>query len=79
MIQEDKFCPKCSALLCTQCVESKKRPVCPDCGYVMYHDPKLVAIVVVPKGGQILMVRRAMEPGRLKWSCLLYTSDAADE
>ena len=68
MIQEDKFCSKCSGSLRVQCVEGKKRLVCPNCGYVIYYDPKLVVIVVVPREGQILMVRRAMEPGRLKWS-----------
>ena len=68
VLQEDSFCSRCATPLYLQSVEGKERPVCPDCGYIVYYDPKLVDIVVIHRDGQVLMVRRAREPGRLKWS-----------
>ena len=45
-----------------------QRSVCTDCGLVAYVDPKLAAVVLVSRNGQLLMVRRAMEPQLGKWS-----------
>jgi ADP-ribose pyrophosphatase YjhB (NUDIX family) len=49
-------------------VEGKERPVCPQCGETVYHDPKVAAAVVVERDEKILMVRRAVEPGLGMWS-----------
>ena len=67
MLADDKFCPRCAAPLELKDVEGKGRPVCTQCGRVIYHDPKVTAATVVERGG-VLMVRRATEPGLGLWS-----------
>ncbi len=65
---EDRFCMKCGAPLGSRQVEDRVRPACPRCGWVVYYEPKLVALGVLVHDGKVLMVRRAMEPGLGLWS-----------
>ena len=51
-----------------QILEGVERPVCPQCGRVVYYDPKLAATAVVERAGLVLMLRRAGEPGYGLWS-----------
>jgi ADP-ribose pyrophosphatase YjhB (NUDIX family) len=44
------------------------RPICPNCRFVHFHDPKVAAGVLVIDAGKVLLVRRVMEPERGKWS-----------
>ena len=67
MDQEDKFCPSCAAALETKDVFGQDRPVCPDCGRVMFYDPKVAVICIVPRDGKVLMIRRATELGYGQW------------
>ena len=48
--------------------EGQVRPVCPDCGRVVYYDPKLAATCVVERDGRVLFVQRAMPTGYGLWS-----------
>ena len=64
----DKFCPGCGARLALQQHEGQTRPVCPECGRVMYYDPKLAATCVVEREGRTLFVQRAMPTGYGLWS-----------
>ena len=68
MLGDDKFCPRCSALLELRSIHDKERPVCPECGRIIYEDPKVTAAVVVEREGKVLMVRRGVEPGLGLWS-----------
>lgn len=52
----------------TQRVMDKPRRVCPSCRYVYFTDPKVGVGVAVVDGGRLLLVRRAMNPERGKWS-----------
>ncbi len=45
-----------------------ERPVCPQCGRVVYHDPKVAAVCVVARGGEVLMIRRGTDTGYGLWS-----------
>jgi ADP-ribose pyrophosphatase YjhB (NUDIX family) len=62
------FCPRCAAPMQTRQVMDKPRRVCSSCGYVYYTDPKVGVGVAVVADGQILLVRRAVNPGRGLWS-----------
>lgn len=62
------YCPKCAAPLTTKQVDSKPRRVCSGCGYVLYIDPKVAVGVLVVENGRLLLVRRAMNPQKGKWS-----------
>ena len=68
MLKEDRFCPRCATPLEVQAVDGRERPVCSQCGHIVYYDPKLAAILVIYQDGRVLMVRRALEPGRWRWS-----------
>ena len=68
MLRDDKFCPRCSTLLELRDVEGKDRPVCSQCGKIVYYDPKVTAATIVESEGKVLMVRRGMEPGLGLWS-----------
>ncbi len=46
----------------------KTRPVCPECGYVHFVDPKVAAVVFIEQDRRVLLVRRAMHPERGRWA-----------
>lgn len=63
------FCANCGHALGEREVEGKLRPACPDCGTVVFEDPKLAVAVLLEREGRILMGRRSpnsVSPG--KWS-----------
>ena len=46
----------------------KVRPVCPQCGWIHFVDPKVAAAVLVIQDGRVLLVRRVNEPFRGLWT-----------
>lgn len=65
-------------LFCTQCGQrleeravglapGKTVPVCASCGAVHWIDPKIAAGCLIQRGGAVLLVRRAIEPGYGRW------------
>ncbi|HZA21023.1 MAG TPA: NUDIX hydrolase, partial [Dehalococcoidia bacterium] len=45
-----------------------ERPVCTECGRVIYYDPKVTVTSIIQRSGQVLMIRRANDPGYGLWS-----------
>ena len=44
------------------------RPVCTQCGFVFYIDPKIaVGTIIATDSGRLVLVRRAIDPGYGKW------------
>ncbi|MGA8572892.1 MAG: NUDIX hydrolase [Desulfobaccales bacterium] len=64
-----KFCPQCGGPLERRIIKSAgpERLVCHVCQYVLYVDPKVAVIAVVPKDGGVVMTRRAVNPGYGLW------------
>ena len=62
-----RYCERCGTTLMTKPIEGRRRPMCPECGFVIYLDPKVAAGVIVPVDGRIVLVRRAIEPSLGKW------------
>ena len=62
------YCQRCGHALGRKRIEGRLRPHCPDCGYVVFLDPKLAAVVLALMDGKLLMVRRAIEPALGRWS-----------
>jgi 8-oxo-dGTP diphosphatase len=62
------FCPRCGSRLRLAEVFDRVRPVCDQCGYIVFVNPKLVAGVVPLWDGQVVLIRRRIEPGFGKWS-----------
>ena len=41
--------------------------MCPDCARVIFYDPKVAVICIVPRDGKVLMIRRATDQGYGLW------------
>ncbi len=63
-----KFCPRCAAAVEQINKFDMVRPVCPQCGWIYFQDPKVAAAVLVEKDGRVLLVRRINEPFRGMWT-----------
>jgi ADP-ribose pyrophosphatase YjhB (NUDIX family) len=60
----------CGARLTPKTVEGRELEGCADCGFVLWHDPKVVTMVVVEdERGDVIAGRRSIEPGYGLW-CL---------
>ena len=68
-----KFCPVCGSALEPRVLKitEPKRLVCTNaaCGFVFYLDPKIAVGTIIRVGDerQIVLVKRAIEPGYGKW------------
>lgn len=63
-----KFCPRCGTEVEYKDKFGMVRPVCPQCRYIHFQDPKVAAAVLVEDGSRVLLVRRANEPFRGLWT-----------
>jgi len=65
------YCPYCATALEVREVYRQQRPVCPNCRFIHFRDPKVAVIGFVTKGEQrdeVLLIRRAVDPGKGKWA-----------
>lgn len=60
-------------------VFGKFRPICPNCGWVYFADPKVAVGVLVENEHGVLLVRRVNEPGRGLWSIPAGFVDAGED
>ncbi|MBI3165129.1 MAG: NUDIX hydrolase [Chloroflexi bacterium] len=63
-----KFCPRCGTPVERRDKFGAVRPVCPNCRYIHFQDPKVAAAVLVEEGSRVLLVRRINEPFRGLWT-----------
>jgi 8-oxo-dGTP diphosphatase len=64
------FCVNCGTPLGPRLIEGQELEACARCDFVLWRDPKVVTIIVVESGdGEIVLGRRAIEPGYGLW-CL---------
>ncbi len=64
-----RHCPLCAAELVTHAVGGRVRVRCVACAFVLYENPASAAAgVVFNPAGEILLVRRAIEPYRDHWA-----------
>jgi ADP-ribose pyrophosphatase YjhB (NUDIX family) len=66
-----KFCANCGASLRFGRIdgEDRERLSCPDCGHIAYVNPRLVVTAFpITDDGQIVLLRRGIEPGRGQWA-----------
>lgn len=63
------YCPRCSAKLTLQNRQGRERPVCSECDYIFYFDPKVAVLALVLQEDKVLLIQRAFNPGKGKWAC----------
>ena len=66
--EDARFCIRCGASLATREVAGKPRRACPACDFVHFVEPKVGVGVMVVEDDRLLLVRRAMDPEKGKWS-----------
>jgi ADP-ribose pyrophosphatase YjhB (NUDIX family) len=74
-----KFCPRCGTAVILQERFGKIHPVCPQCEWIHFEDPKVAAAVLVVQDGRILLVRRVNEPFRGLWTLPAGFIDAGED
>ena len=80
MLAEDViFCPPCGTKLVPLERAGAIRPVCPNCDWIFFSDPKVAAGVVVLQDSKILLVRRANTPKRGFWTLPVGFVDAGED
>lgn len=68
MAIEFRFCPYCGVPLVQRELFGKERPACPTCDFVQFQDPKVAVIGLITSAGQVLLIRRGVEPARGQWA-----------
>jgi ADP-ribose pyrophosphatase YjhB (NUDIX family) len=69
-VSQRHYCVNCGTALEPRSIEDRLLEACTRCGFVLWHDPKVVTIVVVEDvSGHVIAGRRSIEPGYGLW-CL---------
>ena len=63
------YCARCGSALIRKEAYGRERPVCPECNFVVFHDPKVAVLAFIEENEKVLLVKRAIDPGRGKWAC----------
>jgi ADP-ribose pyrophosphatase YjhB (NUDIX family) len=64
-LRDVRYCPRCAA---EATVRYPRSITCPSCGYGAYYNPKPVACGIVRLDARIVLMRRATEPARGRWT-----------
>jgi mutator protein MutT len=64
-----RFCPSCGHSLVTRRLKENEpeRQVCPACQFVYYLDPKVSACAIIELNGQVVLLKRSINPGYGLW------------
>ncbi len=76
---EINYCPRCGTKVIQAERFKRLRPVCPSCGWIYFADPKVAVATLIERAGQVLLVQRANEPARGKWSIPAGFVDAGED
>lgn len=68
LASEVHFCPRCGKPISTEIMFGKQRPVCRNCGWVFFSDPKVAVTALIRKEGKVLLVRRVNQPAQGSWT-----------
>ncbi|HUY26108.1 MAG TPA: NUDIX domain-containing protein [Candidatus Binataceae bacterium] len=67
---EVKFCALCGAEMELRTIlpDRKRMRRCPNCGFIFFPSPKLVAGCLIVEAGRVLLLERGNEPAIGKWT-----------
>jgi ADP-ribose pyrophosphatase YjhB (NUDIX family) len=68
MNQEIQFCPYCGKKVTYKLLFGLQRPICEDCNWIHFADPKVAAAVLIVQNNKVLLTRRMNDPYRGFWS-----------
>jgi len=76
---EINYCPRCGNSISHETRFGKVRPVCPQCGWIYFANPKVAAAVLVEQNDRVLLIRRANNPFRGLWTLPAGFVDAEED
>jgi len=76
---EVKYCQRCGTAMTWQERFGRLRPVCPNCDWTYFPDPKVAVAALIERDGQVLLVRRAIDPERGRWTLPAGFVDAGED
>ena len=62
------YCPVCGRRLDRKYLSGRMRPYCPGCDRPVYFDPKVAVVVFIERDDRVLLIKRAVDPGKGKWA-----------
>ena len=62
------YCPVCGRPLVSRHLSGRMRPYCTSCDRPVYFDPKVAVVVFIERDDQVLLIQRAVDPGKGKWA-----------
>lgn len=74
-----RYCLQCGSPLENSEYAGRVRPVCPNCGWVYFPDPKVAVVTVIEKDAKLLFVRRRINPFRGLWTLPAGFLDAGED
>jgi 8-oxo-dGTP diphosphatase len=63
-----RYCPACATELVDRDVEGRPLPACPQCDYIAFRDPKVVAVTALVEDGGVWLLRRGIAPCLGEWA-----------
>jgi ADP-ribose pyrophosphatase YjhB (NUDIX family) len=65
--QGPRHCERCGTILMSKAIEGRRRPICAQCGFIVYLNPKVAAGAIVAVDGRVVLVKRGIPPSIGKW------------
>ncbi len=65
--QRAAYCLVCGASLESRKIYGHSRQACPECDFIVFENTACAAAAVVVRGREVLLVRRAIDPGKGRW------------
>jgi ADP-ribose pyrophosphatase YjhB (NUDIX family) len=78
-VRDLNYCVRCGGPLEWRQAFGATRPVCTQCGRVHFIDPKVAVGLLAADGGRLLLIQRANDPERGKWSIPAGFVDAGED
>lgn len=79
VFDEVNYCLRCGSPLRRVERFGSRRPVCPNCDWTYFADPKVAVAALIEQDGKVLLVRRANDPQRGLWTLPAGFVDAGED
>ena len=79
LYEEVNYCLRCGSTLEMAEQFGALRPVCQNCGWTYFADPKVAVAALIEQNGSVLLVRRANDPQRGLWTLPAGFIDAGED
>ena len=68
MTRAANFCAQCGQALISRWHSGRERPYCLACESPVFFEPKVAAVVLIQRDDRLLLIQRALDPGKGKWA-----------